>query len=213
MRAEALQDTDESWDKLEGRLDLVGFTYQQLGGLRSTRGDMLAARPVEWMLDWLGKQKDRAEIYQPQPYEQLAKVLRAGGWIEKADDVLIARNNYQLLHPTTTWATKVWMAVKWAVIGYGLEVWLSIVWLIGLQVVGTLVLVASPVGREIGWVRSAFYSIDSSVPFVELNPLVHNELSEQSPQSLKYYFAVHRILGLILVTFLAAGMSGLTNNQ
>jgi hypothetical protein len=30
---------------------------------------------------------------------------------------------------------------------------------------------------------------------------------------MKYYFAVHRILGLILMTFLAAGMSGLTNSQ
>ena len=184
-----------------------------MGGLRSTRDDILAARPIEWILTWLGKQKDRAEVYQPQPYEQLAKVLRSGGWIDKADDVLIARNDYQLLHPTTPWATKAWMAVKWALIGYGLEVWLSIVWLFGLQIVSTIVMAKSPIGRDIGWMRSAFYSIDTSMPFVELNPLVHNELSEQSPQVLKYYFAVHRILGLILVTFLAAGMSGLTSNQ
>ena len=210
LSIEALQDTAEAWDNLDGRLDLVGFTYLQLGGLRATRDSILAARSPAWMLDWLAKQKDRAEIYQPQPYEQLAKVLREGGWIEKSADVLIARGNYQLMHPTTPWATKVWLAVKWAVIGYGLEVWLSIVWLIGLQVIGTFVMGLSKQGREIGWVRSAFYSIDTSMPFVDLNPVTHNELSDNSSQGMKFYFGAQRVIGLILVTFLAAGMSGLT---
>lgn len=213
LRAEALQDTAEAWDNLDGRLDLVGFTYQQLGGLRSTRDSIMAARDVDWMLGWLSKQRERDDVFQPQPYEQLARVLREGGWIEKADDVIIARYNYQLGHPTTPIGTKAWLAVKWLVIGYGLEVWLSIAWLIGLQAVGAVVMGLSPVGRQIGWVRSVFYSFDTSMPFVDLNPLTHNELSENSSQTLKFYFGAHRIVGLILVTFLAAGMSGLTTSQ
>ena len=209
LHAEALQDTAEAWDNLDGRLDLVGFTYQQLGGLRSTRDSIMAARDPEWMLAWLRQQRDRDTAFQPQPYEQLAKVLRDGGWIRTAEKILMARFNYQMTHDTTPWSTKAWLFVKWAVIGHGLEVWISILWLLGLGFIGMIVMHDTTLGRTLGWGRCLFYSFDASMPFVDLNPRVHTELSERAPQGTKIYFAFHRITGLTLVTFLAAGMSGL----
>jgi hypothetical protein len=63
-RAGALNDTIDSWDGV--KLDLVGFTYDRLGGLRATKDSIMAARPKEWLLNnWLAKQEGFGESFIP----------------------------------------------------------------------------------------------------------------------------------------------------
>ena len=67
VTAEEIQDSPDSWPP---KLDLVGFTYRTFGGV-DEHGQ---ARRVDWFIEWLGKGS-----YSPQPYEQLAQVLRTQG--------------------------------------------------------------------------------------------------------------------------------------
>ena len=77
----ALQDLPEAWPD---HLELDGFTYQRLGGFAATGENDRATRPVSWLKKWLQKQ----ESYSPQPYEQLASVLRKAGYMSMARDIL-----------------------------------------------------------------------------------------------------------------------------
>jgi len=83
VSANALQDTADGWPE---NLDLDGFAYRSLGvsGLQGTAD--IADRGSEWFVSWLA----RDEPYTPQPYEQLASVLRRMGHREEANDVLYA---------------------------------------------------------------------------------------------------------------------------
>lgn len=74
-----LVDDRESWEKL-GALHLVGLTYDNLVG--PLDGEMRLA--------WLRKGAKLNGAFHPQPYQQLARVLRASGHRAEAQAVLIA---------------------------------------------------------------------------------------------------------------------------
>ncbi|PXA92235.1 hypothetical protein DMC25_05085 [Caulobacter sp. D4A] len=71
-----------------GRLDLTGFTYETLKAHGAANSD--AKRRLDWLRLQHGK-SPKAKDFSPQPYEQLAKVLRAGGHSADADRVAIEK--------------------------------------------------------------------------------------------------------------------------
>jgi uncharacterized protein YjbI with pentapeptide repeats len=73
----------DAWPTLE----LSGCSYKQLGGFSSADSALeMAARARDWFVDWLAKDR----TFSPQPYHQLASVLRSMGHAETADAVLYA---------------------------------------------------------------------------------------------------------------------------
>lgn len=79
---------DESWP-IKGQLELDGFTYNSID-LSGRRGDRAGS-----LLGWLGLQystKPKANEFKPQPYEQLARTLRAMGHGSEADRVAVAKH-------------------------------------------------------------------------------------------------------------------------
>ena len=78
-----LVDSPESWPG-NGRLLLDGFTYDRIGG---------SASPTDApsRLEWLAKGDTWVGVFFPQPYVQLAKVLREMGHERAARAVLIAK--------------------------------------------------------------------------------------------------------------------------
>lgn len=209
VTAGAIQDTANAWDNLEGRLDLVGLTYQRLGGLRSTRDSTMAARDEDWLLNWLEMQQDREYAFMPQPYEQLGRILRQTGQTEKGEDILYALRDHERTHDATTIGIRLWLTFTWIFIGYGYEVLVVVLWLFALMVAGGLYIYWTPVGRQLGIRWCMFYSLDMSIPFVDLNPEEHWALTQTMSIGTQIYTGIHRIVALILASFLAAGMSGL----
>ena len=53
-----------------------------------------------------------------------------------------------------------------------------------------------------------FYSLESAVPLVELSPM-NQALSTNMPLWVKVYFQIHKIIGLVIVSVLIAGLTGL----
>ena len=101
-----LYDDAKSWPD-EGKLFLHGFVYNEIAGG--------APRDAKSRIKWLQRQPG----FQPQPYEQLAAVLRKGGQDEDAKKILIAKNKEKAGLTTLTRSEKFWYRVLGPMIGYG----------------------------------------------------------------------------------------------
>lgn len=87
-RCRSFNDDEHLYDGLQHPLVLRGFRYEGLG--------RLSPKDVEFRRKWLKRDADRDERFDPQPYEQLAKVLRAQGEAHSAHTILIKKNREQL---------------------------------------------------------------------------------------------------------------------
>lgn len=126
-----LADDTESWLKCD-QLALVGLTYDVLQGTSS----------VTQRLAWLKKGAQRQGNFHPQPYEQLAKVLRGSGYWDEAAQIMVAKERAQrgarrrreydrqeaaahaaltgnLKRDMKAWVTKAWDFIREKVAGYG----------------------------------------------------------------------------------------------
>jgi hypothetical protein len=114
-RIGTLHDNREGWPE-PGRLLLHGLQYTGISN--ESPGD------AETRIEWLRLQKD----FSPQPYEQLAKVLRESGDSAGARDVLVAKNKdkARLLKTQLTRTEKCWYRFFGPLIGYGHKPWLAI---------------------------------------------------------------------------------------
>ena len=99
--------TNNPWPE-EGKLVLDGFSYSRLGGFTE-----VSPRQVRWYIhDWLA----RDTSYTPQPYHQLAGVLRAHGDPSAANTVLYAARERE--------RTEAWKGIKAGTIAKRVEAWL-----------------------------------------------------------------------------------------
>ncbi|MHB1758334.1 MAG: pentapeptide repeat-containing protein [Leptospirillum sp.] len=196
----ALQDNRNAWSEI---LYLNGFTYAQLGGLDPKGENPVTDRKVPWFCDWLKKQPG----YSPQPYQQLASVLLNMGHRTESDGILYAGKERER-ESTHELRKKVWMTLLNWTIGYGYKTWRALVWAILFVVLGVLVLEFFAPNVGIGTLLDeTFYSLNMLLPGVRLN-IPH--LIYPLPPCAQYYFYIQRVLGVILGSFLIAGLSGLT---
>ncbi|MEM6904629.1 MAG: hypothetical protein AAF568_01935 [Pseudomonadota bacterium] len=84
----SVNDDPDSWPEKPGDLILNGFRYDRFVGSVTD----YASRK-----DWLERQRetDLTTDFKPQPFEQLAKVLREMGHVEEAKDIAILKLRYQ----------------------------------------------------------------------------------------------------------------------
>jgi hypothetical protein len=102
----------ESW-LTPGKLHLHGLTYE-------TFDDRSALDAANW-IEWLRLQPSRP--FRPQPYEQLAAVLKHNGQDADAKDVLYAKE-YDRAHRTQlSWSQVPWYRIFGPLIGYGYKPW------------------------------------------------------------------------------------------
>ena len=211
VSVDALQDVEEAWDGLEqGEVVLSGFEYERLGGLADTPGDSMADRSVDWLLGWLDKQPNADVVHNPQPYEQLAAVLRAGGQAEKANDILFASRSRFRDADSTPLLTKLGLWFQYYLIGYGYRNLHAIGWFALLLGVGTVLSRGSTfrLNRPMSVVQRFCYCVDKAIPFIGLDK--RHDYVMHPGLRVSIYFYVHRLIGFALATFLIAGLSGLT---
>ena len=102
--ADAVLDDRESWPD-RGRLALDGFVYG-----RFPDGPKTAKERLEWL--------SRSAPFAPQPYRQLAKVLRDAGYDRSASDVLIEMED-RLWREDKRRIAGIWRRILWGTVGYG----------------------------------------------------------------------------------------------
>jgi hypothetical protein len=206
----------EGWPET---LELEGLTYAGLGGFGESGAADIAARDSQWFAAWLA----RDPTYAPQPYVQMARVLRDSGQAEKADDVLYAGRERERLElqrklfagegSPEAWLDFLWKSALHAVIGYGYKVYRAFYWIAFFVILGTVLIWSSRqltrhrIATGTSGTTALEYSIDMLLPIIELRKQ-HYDIDLTGP--VRYYFYVHKVMGFVLVSFLIAGLSGLT---
>jgi hypothetical protein len=218
-----LSDDQRSWPQ-PGKLLIDGFTYKSFGDVKDAPS----------RLRWVALQPE----FHPQPYRQLAKVLRANGDDAGAVSVLIAeqdaryRNSYLI--------RRIWAAFLKTTVGYGHEPLLTIIWAAIVVLFGWLMVT---VGLQAGVMRRTWpesipisgevpsyerlhpllYSLDVFLPFVNLHQehywwpdadaegewSVFGQRVKISGRVLRYYFWLQIIAGWLLSAIFIAGVTGL----
>jgi uncharacterized protein YjbI with pentapeptide repeats len=222
------------------KLDLNGFKYTHLGEgreeereeLREDDSDMGSRKP-EWFIDyWLEKNRS----YSPQPYLQLAGVLRNMGHPVKADAILYAgkererreiriRSKEGKRGEISKW---IGLTLLQYTIGYGYRLRYSIYWGSLFFIMGVLAFAWAYQGNPVtcepvipktySW-RPFFsallspdtyaFSLDLLLPVVKLNEC-HSKILSKLPDLPRYYFYIHEFVGYFFGTFVLAGLSGIT---
>jgi hypothetical protein len=123
----ALWDDAASWPA-PGNLELTGFVYLDFSGGPAT---------AESRLEWIHRQP-RSDWVQPQPYRQLAHVLRENGAEEGATVVEIAHENAITEYGGIPLGQRIWRQALRATIGYGYRPLRALWWILLFVVQGTV---------------------------------------------------------------------------
>jgi len=195
----ALRDRQDAWPEV---LDLNGFTYAQLGVL-----DLKGENPIpDWKVSWFCRWLEKQPSYSPQPYQQLAKLLLKSGYRTESDEILyIGRERER--KSVHGWV-RAWMTLlKWT-IGYGYRTWMALLWALLVVVLGAIILnYFSNQTYVKGILDEGFYSLAMFLPGIQLDERYSKiELDGW----VTYYFYIQKIIGVVLGSFLVAGLSGLT---
>ena len=196
----------DAWPK---RLDLTGMTYERLGTstsapVQTAHGEAIldpAEQTESWWHDhWLERQKP----YSPEPYDELASVLRRLGNDEVADKVMYDRHDEEM---RANWYRKPVLIAQGLVIGYGYDVWRAYWCALAFVLAGVLILKFTGQGKKLGLRYGITYSFDMLLPLIRLREANYKL---EPTGFVQYYFYVHKIAGYVLGAFLLAALTGLT---
>lgn len=218
--AEAIQDSADSWPR---EVELDGFTYTKLGGLLAGDDDDMVNRDIKWFKQWLGegyvfqpyKHLERIlpnimrlspiRKYSPQPYEQLAKVLRNMGYPDKANAILYSGKKREMSE--TSGLLYFWLLLQDVVIGFSYRIWYSLIWIVFLVVLGFVIFNNSTIAANYNTFDKIFFSLDMLLPIIELSKDHEEILSNCLIGFPKYYFYIQQILGYVLASFIIGGLT------
>ncbi|HLK85600.1 MAG TPA: hypothetical protein VKT27_03765 [Candidatus Binataceae bacterium] len=224
-RAAAIYDDAASWPAA-GNLFIDGFVYGDISG---------GPTDARSRLGWLRLQPPG---YRPQPYGQLAKVMRGRGSDVGAVDVMMAREDARREHGGLAWSERLWNRTLELTIGYGFRPIRALWWILGFVAAGSILFWTGYRRRAITpteadayevFMRSGepprhyppfnaiFYSLENFLPVVDLhqgtywrpNPRHGSGAHAISGTLLRWYLWLHILAGWIITPLLAAGLSGL----
>ncbi|ARJ65333.1 hypothetical protein WV31_06540 [Magnetospirillum sp. ME-1] len=210
-------------------LILSGMTYDSIGPE--------SPQTAEDRLRWLGRRKN-TDKFDPQPYEHLAKVLKATGHDGEARKILVAKENERLRKGEMGWLHRLLWAMYGAISGYGYRrfrplIWMAVIIALGGGVFhwakGEGVMVPAKERVYIWMADKKVHQPPSQYP--RLNPLIYSadlflpfvDLAQDSywmPSSVgkwgrwvTFYMWGHIAMGWIVSALFVAGVTGLVKRE
>ncbi|MCK4626838.1 MAG: hypothetical protein KAV00_16120 [Phycisphaerae bacterium] len=224
-----LDSEDKKYWPEAGNLRIGGFEYGAI-----TSGSPTDAKTRK---EWLERQypkdaKRENNLFRPQPYEQLAKVLRLAGHKGESRKILLAGEDARRKYSRMNWLRRfVHWLFKWSV-GYGYRLWLALIWLAVFVGIGTTIYWDGPARgliepakervyldkdyKETGQLPKEYpkfcapiYSLDCFIPLVDLH---QEDYWHPSPHCrwkwpLWGYLWFHIIAGWLLTYAVVAGIT------
>ncbi len=209
-----LNDDEKSWPE-RGQLLLDGLVYNGIGTVSPT--------DAESRIRWLRRQ--HTTVFFPQPYEQLATILRRAGRDEDAKEVLIAKNTDRAGYTKALRGEWWWYGFIGKLIGYGYRPWRAF-WLSWLFIVSGSFFFAHGMKRGLMMrtknlpqdlkrpadnypkFNAFIYSLETFLPLINLRMAeywVPNGQIGQEVKVLKFRLRTGSILHLYLWVHIAAG--------
>jgi hypothetical protein len=227
-RAGQLCDDAPSWPA-QGNLIIDGFLYREIASSSPT--------DVDSRSDWLRRQP--LQPFRPQPYEQLAAVLKSSGFEEEARSILIDKQRNRLRYGNVNRRSYYWNKLLGLTIGYGYRPHRSLLFMAVFLFIGTIlfeigfkndaiaptnVVVISReeyiLHRRIPEAYPSFnalvYSLDAFLPIVDLHQSSHwlpNKNRGAFGIFLFWYMRFHIMLGWILTSLAVIGFSGIVRKD
>lgn len=194
-----LRDQYSSWPE-PGSLAMAGFFYEHL--------IPVGTFPLERRLEWIAAATPE---FSPEPYENLATVLRTSGEDHDARRVLLAKHRRH--RETLPLAGKAWGLLQDWTVSYGYRPTRAVLWMAVLWAVGTVYFSgheprALRRGEGPEW-NPALYALDLLVPVIDLGQ------DNAWHQSGHYQWSAAALVlaGWVLATTVAAGASRLLRRQ
>lgn len=195
-----LQDEMESWPRI---IRLDGFEYNRID----------SDSTLKWKerLNWIKRQGD--EKFLPQPYEQLAKVLKEMGHESDARNILIEKKKDRVRRFFIADPRRIVHYLSGLTIGYGYRSWQALVWLVVFLAIGYFVF--NPDWSNVKYIilhedkplefYPFLYSFDCLVPIVDIN-----QSQYRIPTGWQYiYRCFHIVVGWVFTTLYVVGFTGL----
>lgn len=208
-------------------MDLAGLSYTRLGGFGAEKGGSLAKDSVRLLKTWLAAGHAKYD-YTPGPYQTLANALVEAGQSREANEILHAMHR-QEARCEPNLLRKAWLAASGMFIGFGYRNWYGANWFLLIVAIGAAYGLwldgFNPV--EFSW--SAFdevrrwvgFSFGNSIPLVTLDKAHDTFLAVQfsggKPEDLSpgiaWAFYIQKVVGFIILSYLAAGVTGLATRR
>ena len=208
-KADVLQARGDSWNMSErdGLLptDLTGFIFNRLGGIDTSGGASMGDESADFLIGWIGAQRDFGDNYDPQPYTQLAQVLEAAGATDKANAIRYAKFEHKRDHDISmnTFRSAA-LTIKRLSLGYGVYPFRLLYWFGGLVVLGWLLAQFSKKSSVRRWM-GLWYSLENALPLIETNERF-SDLDHGRPW-LAHFFHAQKVLGFVLATVLVGALT------
>lgn len=167
--------------------------------------------------------------FDPAPYRALARALADAGRGDRAADVRNALGNYELVATGTPLLQRFMLALSWLFIGYGERNHRAFMWFVALVLLAAGVgywqdLKWLPLGRPDGWKDWQAWRDWIGFAFGDAVPLVTFDESHKTfladrfapftvPTSLTGFFYGVKVAGFVILSYLAAGLSGLAQHK
>ena len=206
---DALQARADDW-KVTGGLerlptDLRGLTFNRLGGMDEEGGTGMGDESADWLVGWIEAQRDHGDIYDPQPYTQLADVLENAGATDKADAIRYAKFEYKREHdrPMSDFRHAL-LTMEWIFLGYGVYPFQLLYWFVGLVALGGLIAQRSRDPSVRRWM-GLWYSLENALPLIETNERFRDV--EHGRPWLAHLFHLQKVLGFAIATVLVGALA------
>jgi hypothetical protein len=198
-RDEACVAVTSAPDPWPDRIDVVGFSYQNVGGLGG--GSAISAHDVGWFCRWL----ERQTPFSLEPYQHAAAYLRRVGLEDDADDVLYC-GKVREIDFTPSWIGKLLLQIQRFSVGFGYRIERSLIWAALFILVGQQIFSRTKEAKAHRMPYGLAYSIEMFIPALSLRRL-HQEIDLTGWQ--RYYFYLHKFMGWVLGSLVVAGLAGL----
>jgi len=179
-------DLNEPWPT---HLELDGLTYRSVNHPESH---------APWFA--------RIHRFAPQPYDQLASVVRSAGNEDLATRIRFEGRQRERQEESAWIGWGILLTLEHT-IGFGYYPLTALYWVAFFVVVGAVVLRVTGEGPRNGMPWGISYSFDLLLPIIRLRD---SHYAIDLKGFARYYFYVHKIMGYLLASFLIAAVSGLT---
>ena len=196
---------------ITGAQELDGLVYSAIPRLKDpgdTETDRFdSQQEIDTYKRWLLTD----DTFSPQPYRQLASVLRDAGVVDVAEDVLY--EGYQRERSSASdWKRRLWLLAQWPVgYGVGLRIFRVLFFFLGFLVLGWIWIVAVQCRKgSLSWTigRLGFwFSLDHLLPVIRLRDAHFDQV--YLPRCTRWYFFFHQVMGYFLAFFLISGLANI----
>ncbi len=209
-----LGDNQASWARVSHHI--AGFTYGAL-----VPPDPRDRPDQTWRRTWLAADDAETQLFDPQPYQQLAAVLAASGDKQKATAIAFwaRQREREMAWQRGDYGHFFALSLLAFTVGYGIGAYTFVVliWVMLISAAGAVVLGYSPAARAKGWLWRAQCGLDRLLPIIQLSPefddFFHDPAKVQLAGWQVLFFSLVAILGWLLGAFLAAALSGFTQGS